>query len=461
MSKLLIGNWGTEAEQASLPRDKRRSCGCQGQRMIWCAQPGDAIILPFRPNPQFLAYATELTGVRAGSLEVIVPPVGEGDDGYLLTRDRFKDDEFVASLRRIVRERGIDQADPFWFNDYVNELIKRLGLDKGTPGFGFMDQGGDVMVNSKVAFRALAAGTGLPIPEGVVTETQEEAVDFLWGLLRSGRSAIAKQDDASAGLGNEVMTPTARVDVIGTLHHVVLTDGAALADHVAKRWPWYTGGRCHRAVFEEYAAGSVPIWGEAAITDESVKIYGYGKVRMNPVCDGVIIPVPPPDSGAEAFRGFLEHLERCAETMRAMGYRGLTNIDAILTPEGRVLFNEINGRYGGSTHLFAIGERIVGGDFLADRCILEQRECRYPAFDITWHELSTSGLAYDPAKRTGVIISVFGTGSDGTGGEACIVGTDLAEAERIERALMELFLPERGHRPARKAGSRRTPELVG
>jgi hypothetical protein len=445
MSKLIIGNWGTESEQSSLPPAVRRQCGCQGQRMIWCMQPGDTLMLPFHPDPQFLAYARALAGMEADSPDVIVPPIGKGEND-VLSRERFKDDEFIADLHRIIRERGIDAAEPFWLNDYVNQLIKRLGLDKSTPGFGFMDQGGDVVVNSKVAFRALAAGTGLPIPEGVVTENPEEAVDFLWGLLGSGRSAIAKQDEASGGLGNEILTRTAHVDAIGALHHEILTDRAALADHVAKRWSWYTSGQCRRVVLEEYAAGSVPIWGEAVITEESVRIYGYGRVRMNPICDGVIIPVPPPDSGTAAFCGFLAHLEGCAQTMRAMGYRGVTNVDAILTPDGRVLFNEINGRYGGSTHLFAIGERVVGGDYLSDRCMVERRECGFPAFDVTGHELETSGLAFDPAKRTGVIIPVYGTRPDGTGGEACIVGKDLAEAERIERALVELFPPERGRR---------------
>lgn len=437
MSRLLISNWGSESELANIPADTLRHSGSQGQRMIWCARPGDALVLPIRPDPEFFAYAAALVGVDAESLEVIVPPAGEG--GEVLTRDRFEDEEFIAGLRRVVRDRGIDRAEPFYLDGYVNQLIRRLGLDKGTPGFGFMDQGGNELLNSKVTFRAIAAGTGLPIPEGIVTETVEEAMEFLWELLGSHRAAIAKQDAASGGLGNEVLTSTTGVDAIGALRHEVFTDRAAMADHVARQWSWYTSGRRRRAVFEEYAAGSVPIWGEAAITDESVQIYGYGKVRMNPVCDGVIIPVPPPDSDTEAFLAFLVHLEALAETMRTMGYRGLVNIDAILTPDGRVLFNEFNGRYGGSTHLFAIGERVVGGDFLTDRCLVEQRECAFPAFDVARRELAESGLAYDPTTRTGVIIPVYGTRSDGTWGEACIVGADLKEAERIERDLLALF----------------------
>lgn len=436
MSRLLIGNWGNEAEVANIPPDELGHAAAQGQRMIWGAQPGDAVVLPVRPDPKFFDYATALMGVDAESLKVVVPPAGSG--GAVLTRDRFEDEGFVADLDRMARDWGIDRAEPFFLDGYVNRLIKRLGLDKSTPGFGFMDQGGNELLNSKVTFRAVAAGTGVPIPEGIVTDSLAEAVEFLWELLGSRKAAIAKQDSGSGGLGNEVLSSTGDTKSIGALYHEVCADRAALACHVAKRWPWYTSGRRRQAVFEEYVPRATPVWGEVAITEESVRIYGHGKVRMNPVCDGVIIPVPPPYPRTEMFRSFLTHLEALAETMRAMGYRGLANIDAILTTDGRVLFNEFNGRYGGSTHLFAIGERIVGGDFLDDRCLIEQRECAFPAFDVTQRELAKSGLAYDPATRTGVIIPVYGIMPDGTWGEACIVGADLKEAEQIERDLLAL-----------------------
>lgn len=460
MSKLLVGNWGNEGElEVSDPTPERlRHVASWGQRMIWSAWPGDVLVLPVAPDPRFLGYATALAGFGAESLEIVVPPPGRKAD--VLTHDRVDDPGFVAGLRATVRERGIDRAEPHSLNGPMSRLIRRIGLDAGTPGFGFADQGGNDVLNSKVTFRALAAGTGVPVPEGIVTESFADAVEFLWELLGSGRPAIAKQDVCCGGMGNEVLTTAVGVEIIGARHHQIVTDRAALADHVAKRWSWYTGGGCDRAVFEEYVAGSPSIWGEVAITDESVTIYGYGKVRMRPVCEGVVIPVPPGDSRAATHRDFLTHLRALAETMRAMGYRGLANIDAIFTPGGRVLFNEINARYGGSTHLFAIGERVVGGDYLNDRVLLERRTCGYPAFDAAWRDLSASGLAYDPETRTGVIIPVYGINPDGTGGEACIVAADLDEAEQLELALRTLF-PGRAAASARNDHDMKAPLIAG
>lgn len=435
MAKLVIGSWGTTREMAGLSQEGLRHAGAQGQRMLWCARPGDVIVLPNRPDPDFLSYVTELLGFDAASVDVVAP----GREGEVLTRGRVEDESFVAEVRDRVRSRGADRVETFYFDGPVTWLVRRLGLDRGTNGFGFVDQGGNELLNSKVMFRMLAAGTALPVPDGIVTETESDAVEFLWELLSSGKSAIVKQDTGSAGAGNEIITPAGDVDAIGAEHHVVFTDRDALAEHVAKRWQWYTEDFRRPAVLEEYVPDSLPIWGEAAITDEGVEVYGHGKIRLRPVCEGVIIPVPPPDSDTEAFRTFLACLESLAGTLRAMGYRGMVNIDGILTPDGRTLFNELNGRWGGSTHLFTIGERILGTGYLDDRCIIERRGCAFPSFEAARRTLAEHGLAYDPATRTGVIIAVYGTHLDGTGGEACIVGESLADVERLEAAVRELF----------------------
>jgi pre ATP-grasp domain-containing protein/pheganomycin biosynthesis PGM1-like protein len=436
MAKLVIGSWGTTREMAGMSPEGLRHAGSQGQRMLWCAEAGDVIVLPIHPDPAFLSYATGLMGFDAASVDVVVPPPGRG--GEVLTRDRVEDAAFLAELRDRVRDRGADSVTTFYFDDPVNWLVRQVGLDKGTAGFGFVDQGGNELLNSKVVFRMLAAGTSLPVPDGIVTETAADAVDFVWELLRSGRSAIVKQDTGSAGAGNEILTPAAGVDAIGAEHHFVFTDRAALAEHVASRWLWYTEQDRRPAVLEEYIPDCDPIWGEAEITDDSVRLLGHGRIRLRPICEGVIIPVPP-EARTEPFHAFLGHLEALATTLQGIGYRGMVNIDAILTPDGRTLFNELNGRWGGSTHLFTIGERIVGGGYLEDRCLVERRGNSFASFSSAQQTLVDNGLAYDPATRTGVIITVYGTRPDGTGGEACIIGENLEAAERMERTLQELF----------------------
>ncbi|EOD64906.1 peptide ligase PGM1-related protein [Amycolatopsis vancoresmycina] len=433
MSKLLVGNWSHEAELANLAEHERTHIGSQGQRMLWSARPGDVVLLPTAPDARFLSYVTGLLGFPAEAVHVVIPPPGHL--GAVLTRDRLAGTGFLAELAEVVRDRGVDRVEAFYFDAYVNRLVRQLGLDKGTPGFGFLEQGGHELLNSKVAFRAVAAGIGLPVPDGVVTDRPEDAVAFLADLFAAGRPAIVKKDVHVAGMGNEVLTPVDGVEAVGTRHRTVLTGHQALVTHVRQRWPWYTDGDRRRVVLEEYVPESASLWGEAEITEDGAEVYGYGEVRMKPVIDGVDIPA--------ARRGpadpFLTALGKLAGVMGAMGYRGLVNIDAMLTPDGRLLFNEFNARFGGSTHLFRIGQRVVGGRYLEDRCLVERRTCAVPAFDEALAELARRGLAYDPATRTGVVIPVYGTDPGGTGGEACLVAEDAEAARALEHELTAAF----------------------
>ena len=102
VAQLLIGNWGTEAEMADMTPEMLRHAGSQGQRMLWDARPGDVVVLPFEPDPDFLRYVTALLGFDAASLRIVVPPADKG--GAALTRDRLEDEAFVAHLRGLVEE---------------------------------------------------------------------------------------------------------------------------------------------------------------------------------------------------------------------------------------------------------------------------------------------------------------------------------------------------------------------
>ncbi|WP_052685253.1 peptide ligase PGM1-related protein [Lentzea aerocolonigenes] len=435
MPKLLIGNWSNEPELEHMTDESRRHVGAQGQRMIWSAGPGDVVVLPFHPAPGFLAYVTDLLGFGPDDVHVLVPPEGKLTD--VLTSDRLEAPAFVAELGEVITERGIRQVEAFYLDDYVNRLINRLGLT--ADGFAFVDQGGNELLNSKVVFRAIAAGIGLPLADGIVTDVADDAIEFLCGLLGTGRSAIVKQDVHVAGLGNEILSPAAGIEAQGALHWKVLPSRESLVAHVGERWSWYTSGLRRRVVLEEYLPGSVSLWGEADISADGVEVFGHGQIRLAPILDGVVIPAPPEASGAPAFPGFLADLARLAEAMRAMGYRGLTNIDAMLTADGRIVFNEFNARHGGSTHLFRIGQRVIGGDHLTERCLIERRDCAFPEFPEALRVLGDRGLAYDPATRTGVIIPVYGSHGDGLGGEVCVVGEDLVSAEATERLLVDAF----------------------
>ncbi|MFI0507501.1 peptide ligase PGM1-related protein [Streptomyces albogriseolus] len=442
MPTLIISNQRTEemvGDLELLDPEYRLYVGNQAQRMAWCLQGGDVLVLPMAVSEEFLSYVTAALGIARDSVEVLVPPPGRLGEG-VLSQDRLTDEGFLAALRDAVQTHGVDRVLPFHFDSSVAELTRTLGLDKATPGFGFLDQGGGRLLNSKATFRALAGGTGAPVPPGGVFSSQEEAATYLWErLLSRGRPAILKQDFHVAGFGNEIVSPTPGIDPLGAQRALVTAGRADLDTYVTERWPWLTDGGRNRVVIEQYIPQSAPIYAEVRIEEHGVEFTGHGEMRMKPVLNGLIVPAPSAE--LPAFPGFLDAVQELCRPIHAMGYRGIVSIDAIVTPDRDILINEFNCRTGGSTHIHRIGERVVGDDYFEERVLVELRRCTFPPFATAVKALTEHGLAYDPATRTGVLITVDDTGPSGGFGEYCVVARDAEHVRELEQAVADVLTP--------------------
>ncbi|ARF63852.1 MULTISPECIES: peptide ligase PGM1-related protein [Streptomyces] len=435
---LLIGNPFNEyliGDLDAFPHAKRRLGGNSSLRMAWLARPGDVVVVAQPADPAFLRYLLRLKGLGPDDVTVLVPPPGRfGTD--VLTRDRLLHPEFVERARRAVEARGIEQVLPFSFEPAVAALALRLGLEKGTPGFGFLAGSGHDLLNTKSAFRSIAEGLGLPLPAGVVTRVREDAEDFASSLLAVGKPVIVKQDFHAGAHGNEILAPRPGVSQVGAPLMSVLEGPDAVRDHFDRHWERYTNRGRDYTVVEEYLEDSVPLGSEFAVADDGVVEQHGCEMRMAPVFDGIAIPgLTTPEA---VLREFLDAAARLCEPVRAMGYRGLINIDGLAAPGGRVVLSEYNGRLGGTTHLHWFGENLVGPDYLTERVLVTRNKWRVPSFPETVRALERSGLAFDPVTRAGVIIACDHVRQGGAV-EYCLIARDRDEALRWETRLSELF----------------------
>lgn len=443
MARLIIANPTTgDDEQAP---EMRRYCSIQFRRMAWCCRPGDVLVLPVRPGDEFMRYVGDTLGFDARTVRVLVPPPGRmGFD--LLTPDRLADRALRSELRELVSGGGVDRVVPFHYDRVIAGLAAAIGLaGPGSPygssaaaaasaaSFGFFAQGGSDLLNSKATFRALAAGAGLPIPDGIVTADQDEAHDYIWSLLSGGRCAIVKKDAAAGGFGNEIISAAEGVRPIGAEHVAVEPTPAGLRRHLSERWPWFTVGGRRGIVIEHYIERSLPIYAEIDIADGGIEVVGHGEMIITPILNGLIAPAP--SAGLPGFAGFLDHARRLGEVVRAIGYRGRMSIDAIITPDHEILLNECNGRLGGSTHIHAIEHDLAGP--ARDRVLIERRRKRLPPLDAALALLASLGLAYAPAERTGILITVDDAGPGGGFGEYCLIARTRDAAEQAERILLQ------------------------
>lgn len=442
MSQMIIGNQLTEETAegaAALPVEYRQFLSVISHRMLWFARNGDIVVLPTRPADDFVGYVRRLMGLSDGEPRIVIPPPArQGQE--LLYDDRLADAKFLTEMGTLVRQRATDRVFPFYLDNAVLRLAREFGLGGSAGGLAFLAERGSEIVNSKAVFRAIAAGNGVPIPDGLVCTSRVDAEAFAWPLLAKGRSVIVKQDLHGGGYGNELLVPAEGVTGVGASATIVIPGQSALAGHLSQAWDRYSYGGARPVVVEHYIHGCEQLYIEFLVTDAAALLLDYGQVRMKPILNGLVIPPPVRD-----LPGFLTGARKLAEAQRMLGYRGYAGIDAIVTPGGDILFNELNGRVAGSTHLDVLARRMVGEDYLERRVLISRNRCSWPSFTAAEAILAEHGLAFDARALTGVLLPGDDDAPGGPTGQILVVGTDIAEAQELEdRAVAAFGLPGDG-----------------
>ncbi|MFF8950713.1 peptide ligase PGM1-related protein [Streptomyces sp. NPDC014940] len=431
MTRLLIGNDFIE-ELDDADEARRATARWYAKRTLFYARQGDVLVLPERPDEAFLAYVTSLIDTDASTLRIVVPPEG------LLSADVLRSAELAAAVRTALAGRAVDSVVMLHPDPAAVDLARALGVIDAVPGHEFIGQGGGALVNSKAVFRALAAGCGAPVPEGAVCSDPSTAVRVISGLFARGLPVIVKHEYRQATKGNEILAPS---DIWftprGAPRSVTLTDEAATANHLEKHWARLTSCGRHRLVVERYVPDSDTVFAEYRITDASVEIYGQGELVYAPTPDKQIMPSQK--LSHDQLQCLLHHSRRLSGQLHAMGYRGMVGHDAVLTPDGEILFTEFNCRTTGTTHLYSvIGERVVGTDYPERRVILEHVGWKVPSLQAAVSRLAAAGLAYDPVRRVGVVLS---EDFDPAHGDVffCAIAEDLDAATACEKRVLTLF----------------------
>jgi hypothetical protein len=435
MSRLLIGNEFNE-DRAGLADAKRKKTGWWAQRLLWFARDDDVLVLPVAPDENYLEYVTGLTGTDRSSLRLVVPPPGVLGVG-VLSVDRLADASLRATLVAALDGRPIETVVALHPDRAVADLASALGAEKAMPGIGFLAQGGGRLVNSKVIYRAVAGGTGVPVPIGGVCDSRAGAEETIGGLLDAGHPVILKHEFRAGGRGNEILSPSEDLPPVGAQRTVVVPDQQGLREYLTQRWDWLTSQGQHPFVAERYFPGSSAVFAEYDVTDQGVRFAGQGEMVSAPLAAAEIIPAPGLD--ADLTDALLDGGHRLCEPLFAMGYRGMLSADAIITPDREILFTEYNGRITGSTHIYrVIGEHLVGMDYATTRVLLEREGWPVPSLRAAAGRLAETGLAFSPSTRTGVVL-VMPYNPSNSSIRYCLVAHDLQSAREQQEIVEALF----------------------
>jgi hypothetical protein len=435
VSTLYIGNSYNETlvgDLSRFDREERQIGGNVSCRLIWLMGPGDVLVSPQRISEEFLAYVSRVRGARITSADVLVPPPGQfGED--VLTADRLRGAQFLDELRAVTAGRGLDRIVPYCYDQTIARLARRAGLVSHDASLAFCETGGIELLNRKTVFRALCGGARIPVPDGLVTRSVDDATEFVSSFTESGRSVIVKQDAHAGGHGNEILSPSKDVAQLGAAVLTVVADRRAVRDRLAEMWPHFSSNGRDPVVIEHYLQDAISLGCEVSLTGDAAVIRHTVEMRMTPVFDGFVMP--PASISAKCNAEFSRHALALANVVRAMGYRGLMNIDGLAVGGGEVVvLNEFNGRFGGSTHLHTIGRTLIGEDYLRRRHLLSNNDLKVASFSSAVDALAASRLAFDPQRGEGVILTCDHTTQSGAV-EFCVFAADADTAADYERRL--------------------------
>jgi len=190
-------------------------------------------------------------------------------------------------------------------------------------------------------------------------------------------------------------------------------------------------------VVESYCTPAIVFTSEFLCTPSTSKVefLNWGQVRQAPTFDGLIMPpITPSYLGARFISGATEIARLCTD----LGYDGLVNIDGLATEDGRIIFNEFNGRLGACSHMHRIAETVAGPDY-GDRLVMTsftlERGCIDRAFEI----LDAHGMGFRKDLDGGIVIGFGWPGERGSQLEIITLAPDADRALQIEQRFIALL----------------------
>lgn len=441
MPRILISNIDNESmlgDERALTQDFCRSSSITAGRMAWFAEPGDIVVLPRDLSAPLKAYIARVMGYEPGAVTYMTPDWGNGPFRPIRAHELLH----TGLAERLSHQMGDPRnwtLYPYCYERGTQQLAERLGLDPERNAKPFVRQGGSELLNDKRVFRSLAAGRGVSIAQGAVCASQWELAECIATLIDVTGTVIVKQDRHSGGFGNLIVSRSEASDVPGAPEVLRAADDAGLRDQAAIVWARLAYAEQTPLIVEVYYDVAAAVTAEFKVEParNAVTFLNCGEVRQAPILSGLIMPsaVPP-----YRLASFITSATELARLCCDLGYEGLVNVDGILTVDGDVIINEINGRIGGCSHIHHILASAAGASY-GDKLVVVSHSSTVAmpverAFDV----LDEQALTFDAATGRGVIVTGEDTQQSGLL-EYLSIAPTREEALRLESAFERIVAP--------------------
>ncbi|QOG21012.1 peptide ligase PGM1-related protein [Bradyrhizobium sp. SEMIA] len=437
MPRILIMNAGTAQMSGSDLTPAQLSLAANSAyRSAWFAHEGDLIVSPVVIPADLLSFIGATLNFDASSLCLLVPQGGSQssvlDDCTLLSKT------VVERINRHIRQKSTWRLNPCYSTEGVARLADMLGIPQ--TGNDFALQRGPDLLNRKSHFRQLATSVALPLPNGSITTDSNELFRAVTSLRTATGSVIVKLDNGAGGVGNVILTGNESDPLPGARDTRRIPWTSFDPDAL---WSEMTTASCKTLVVESYHLATSLFYLEYEIEDDgSIVFMSSGNIRLRKSADrseraliwtGLELPS---DLRNEQWLTAQAHAYRFVALARNLGYRGMLNIDAIFADDGRLLFNEANGRWGGGSVLHTIAVRLLGFDYSGCNVLLSVRNVRSGSLQIAHDRLVKEGFLFDRTRKEGVI-PLAADPEAGTV-ECLVIARDRAAARDLQYHLLRM-----------------------
>ncbi len=433
MSRLLIANFNNEAMMADRTA-MTYELGCfssiAAAKHMWFVEPGDIVVLPEPLSGPMAHYASKIKGFPVLDEATFISPKSASHEIGLIGFDNLHDPDFVEQLKSRMGNRHGWTLLPYYYDRSVAALARHLDIPMRPEIEALRLNGGHELLNDKKAFRGLAAGRGIPLAEGEACGSKTELLSALSRLLPHTGAVIVKQNRNACAIGNLILTKHDDTHCQGAAEVLNVGRLGSVERSAEVVWSRLASGAETYVIAEVYYSVQAICYAEFEITESerSPVFLNWGDQRMEPTFSGLEIPGAMPAFQTATFLAGAADLARMAKDI---GFLGPLNIDGIVTKSGTVLFNEVNGRFGGSSHVHYLAELVAGPSYGDKVTVLTRNKVTAPHFEDVLGILDAQESAY--SKSTGEGIVITGEDTERTGNLGIMtIGRTRARAEDLE-----------------------------
>lgn len=391
---------------------------------IWQANDGDIVITAGPVEAWFKQVVCSYMGTNPTHIETISPDADPTEKlSVALQRTGLYDE-----VMRGIRLRPGITLHPFALDHPTVDFARDLGVP--IDGYRFWPDKPLLTqvyrLNTKSGFREVATKLGLKVAPGCQCHGIHSACNGISKLMIHTGKVIVKYDRSSSGYGHMIFSQ----------HE---GNEQSIMDLLVQRT-----GRFSEQPLVFTVEAYMPFVNEPTveinISNEGARILYIGDERSSDTSFSSMV-MPPSDISPKVITMLNDAARRFGLFAYELGYRGVCDIDAGVTPDGELYVLETNFRRTGATYLDLLVRRLIGEEYINTHvCLYDSRRGKASyTFPDAWNQLSRKGIAFDTRKKEGALLTVDTLDIDGKW-RYVVIAPSLNRAREIEGNLTDLLL---------------------